>query len=86
MTDKFKFDFISRYEALGIPVPDVNTMCRGQCEGTGFVPIYKDEPNDKEGNWHDLWVEAEKKNPTGDGWHFVRCPACNGTGKALEEK
>ena len=67
-----------RYKAIGIPYPDPETMCDGQCEGTGFVPVGRldnDEP------WHTLWLEAEAESPTEDGWHFVRCPDCNGTGR-----
>jgi hypothetical protein len=76
-----EFEFTDRYQALGIPYPNRETMCLNQCEGTGFVPVNKDDKNDDEGSWHDLWVEAEAKNPTEDGYHFVRCPACRGTGK-----
>lgn len=68
----------TRYDAFGIPEPDPETMCKGQCEGTGFVPIEKD---DEEEPWRSLWLEAEAKEPAKDGWHFVKCPDCNGTGK-----
>lgn len=27
------------------------------------------------------WRAAEKESPTWDGWHFVKCDACGGTGK-----
>jgi hypothetical protein len=74
-------EFTDRYKALGIPYPDVNTMCEGQCEGTGFVPIEKD---DMEEPFHSLWLEAEKKHVSEDGWHFVKCPDCGGTGKKQE--
>ena len=73
-------EFTDRYKSLGIPYPDVETMCKGQCEGTGFVPIKKD---DMEEPFRTLWLESEKKNPTDDGWHFVKCPGCNGTGKRM---
>ena len=33
-----EFEFFSRYEALGIPLPDSETMCEGDCEGVGLVP------------------------------------------------
>jgi len=68
-----------RYKALGIPYPDPETMCKGQCEGTGWVPIHEDDPNDAEGPWHDLWLEADSKAPCGrsDRYHFVKCPACD---------
>lgn len=73
-------EFTDRYQALGIPYPDPETMCPGECEGTGFIPVHKDE---QEEPWHTLYLQAEKENPNepGDNWHFVKCPLCNGTGK-----
>lgn len=68
----------SRYEALGIPVPDVRTMCTGDCEGTGFVPV---RANDKDPVYRALWHLAEQLSHAEDGWHFVPCPACGGTGQ-----
>ena len=88
-------EFIDRYQALGIPYPDPETMCDGQCEGTGSVPICYDE---EDPIFRKLWIEAEDKRrkeiPKGrfgalrrllqgdfDGTHFVKCPDCKGTGK-----
>jgi hypothetical protein len=71
-------EFTNRYEALGMALPDSETMCKDQCEGTGFVPIKGD---DMEEPWRTLWCAAEAANPSDDGWHFVTCPSCNGTGK-----
>lgn len=73
--------FTDRYDALGIPRPDLRSMCRGQCEGTGLVPIQRDHPADTYGDWPQLWADAEKKEHSDDGWHFVACPTCNGTGR-----
>ena len=67
-----------RYQALGIPYPDPDTMCLGDCEGTGVVPI---QDNDASDIYRKLWAEAEAKSPADDGWHFVKCPDCGGTGK-----
>jgi hypothetical protein len=67
-----------RYDALRIPRPDPATMCEGQCEGTGAVPIHGD---DREEPWRGLWLTAEAAQPSSDGWHFVRCPDCGGTGR-----
>lgn len=60
--------------------PDVDTCCEGQCEGTGVVPIYKNDENDI---FRKLWIEAEEKEHAEDGCHFVKCPDCNGTGKKI---
>jgi hypothetical protein len=69
---------VDRYDALEIPRPDPTTMCDGQCEGTGHVPI---SANETEEPWRSLWVEAEAAPPAEDDWHFVRCPDCGGTGQ-----
>jgi len=72
-----KIEWTDRYQALGIPYPDPETVCEGQCEGTGWVPIQRDDLGEP---WRTLWLKAEKENPTGVT-HFVQCPDCNGTGK-----
>lgn len=84
-------EITDRYDALGIPHPDPETICHGQCEGIGLVPIYLEEfdpnpictPIEKEADpvFIALFMEEEDKNPTDDGWHFVKCPECGGTGK-----
>ena len=66
-------EFTVRYQALGLPLPDPETMCDDQGEGTGWVPIHRD---DDEEPWHTLWLEAEEKSTTDDGYHFVKCPSC----------
>lgn len=106
-----ELEFTDRYAALGIPLPDVETMCAGQCEGIGTYPQKNDE-FDSDGerqSWqtaHDeahtlksaitviwkvkqfwLWKSIIKDVLTGkhfkcDGWHFIKCAGCSGTGKA----
>ncbi len=71
-------EITDRYAALGIAHLDVRTMCKGQCEGTGHVPIHRDEADPQ---WKKLWDKAEEESPSEDGWHFVVCPDCKGTGK-----
>ena len=71
-------EFTDRYKALGIPYPDPATMCQGQCAGTGVVPINGEDMSEP---WRTLWLQAEKENPADDGYHFVKCPDCNGRGK-----
>ena len=80
-------EITDRYQALGSPYPDVETMCEGQCEGTGYVPLFGNNkgdlriPGDEEEPWRSLWLEAEARKSSKDGWHFVVCPDCDGTGK-----
>lgn len=76
------FEISDRYTALGIPHPDPDTVCRGHCEGTGFVPVKKDHSNPV---FRKLWEEAEALEPTDDGYHFVECPECSGSGKKRPE-
>jgi hypothetical protein len=73
-----EIEFTDRYG--GGPGPDVDTMCEGQCEGLGCYPVQLDA--------HDLTdyekqavQEAASKGPTDDGYYFIKCGDCNGTGK-----
>lgn len=73
-----------RYKALGIPYPDPQTMCKGDCEGTGVYPLKLDVETTAEERqrWqvaHDA-PTAHEDGPC-DGWHFIRCSECDGTGK-----
>lgn len=79
---------ISRYEALGIPLPNPETMCKGDCEGTGWYPENLQEPNVKTIDY-ERWHKAHNKGNFikrlwhkyhCDGWHFIKCADCNGTG------
>ena len=73
-----EFEFKDRYKALGIPYPDPATTCMGDCEGTGVVPVHEDDPDDR---YFQAWRDAEAKQPSEDGYHFLICPDCDGTGK-----
>ncbi|BBB13614.1 hypothetical protein [Sphingopyxis sp. FD7] len=78
MTD---LQFTDRYSALGMAPPDPATMCNGQCEGTGVYPIHKDDDSLTEAE-RAAWAAAEEAAPDDDGWHFIKCADCNGTGKS----
>jgi len=59
--------------------------CPGPCEGRGVVPVHYKECKQsrlKKGDqeYLDLWLKAEKKKPSKDGYHFIRCLTCGGTG------
>ncbi len=71
-----KITFTDRYKATGTPYPDPKTMCLGQCEGMGVVPI---KVGDNREVFRKLWEKAESESHSDDGWHFVTCPDCNGT-------
>ena len=67
-----------RYDALGIIPPPPAECCAGQCEGTGWIPV---QAQDADERLRTLWRDAETACPASDGWHFVKCPDCGGTGR-----
>lgn len=71
-------EFTDRYKALGIPYPDPQTMCAGQCEGLGIYPVHFDDKAEFR-RWHEAHAQSGEHNC--DGWHFIKCPDCLGTGK-----
>jgi hypothetical protein len=88
-------EYTDRYQALGIAEPDIATVCPGDCEGTGMVPIYVGPSWDQavstapvsevqagtDARYLDLWQAAEREAPSADGWHFVQCLDCHGSGR-----
>lgn len=81
------YEFTDRYKALGIPYPDVETMCKGQCDGVGLYPQRGDDPTITDAEreaWlvlHNAPNAHEADGGECDGWHFIKCPDCGGTGK-----
>lgn len=83
----------SRYEGINI---DENTMCEGYCDGMGFYPhesyykcLFINEPTEDEATEQLDWDKAHIKRIiktfgihyfTCDGWHFLKCRKCNGSG------
>lgn len=70
--------FTCRYGDNINDLPDKYTMCRGPCEGMGVFPLKSDDQG--EPGLRALWLEADAKEPSDNGWHFVKCPDCSGTG------
>ena len=57
------FQFSDRYSATGTPYPDPETVCRGQCEGMGVVPVHVDEFDFSELHdpvWAGLWMDEHR--------------------------
>lgn len=95
------FAVSTRYGDGADALPDPEAMCPGDCEGMGVVPIDRSimgldaldgeavgilySPEDV-ALYRPLWEEAEAQEPSEDGWHFVKCPTCGGTGKRLPAK
>ncbi len=85
-----QIEFLDRYGPAG--PPSWLRACFDQCEATGYVPIYHPDgdPRPKEGciiaetkedpKYLKAWRKAEAEEPSDDGWHFVNCPNCHGTG------
>ena len=91
-----EIEITDRYRALGIPYPNQETCCEGQCEGTGAVPFCNPDfrlnddarrlvpiRQDDDAKFYPLWEAAHSKphDEPCDGWHFVVCPDCGGSGK-----
>lgn len=78
-------EFTDRYG--GGPYPDPKTMCTGQCEGLGFYPQQinsLDDASEYE-RAEVARVLSEGTQDTSDGWAFIRCEICGGTGKKPTE-
>ena len=80
---KMVVEFSDRYSSLGMTRPNPKTVCKGKCEGTGWVPVNRKELENTFGQWATLWHVAhrEAQPHNCDGWHFVKCPNCAGTGR-----
>jgi hypothetical protein len=72
-----EFEFVSRYGSG--PGPDPETVCKGQCEGMGFYPTGRDGTEAEIAAWDEL--HAKPHDEPCDGWHFIKCADCGGTGK-----
>lgn len=73
-----------RYTALGVPLPDVETMCKGPCEGVGVVPLTETRAIARGPEWHAAWREKATRGGVDEmGYVFLTCIDCNGTGKRV---
>jgi hypothetical protein len=77
--------FTDRY---GGRTPSWLRGCFGECEALGFYPVQGDVKGDLSvfqglSGYELREVRRIKKErgPSDDGWYFVRCPDCHGTGR-----
>lgn len=73
-----KIEFVDRYSATGTPYPNPWTICSGPCEGMGVFP------SDNPGEWPAGTRppgEPEEDGTPDDGYRFISCERCNGTGR-----
>ena len=90
MSERIKVEFDDRYGGYRPPW----NYCRGQCEAMGVVPVRLafDAASDTGmviGEDPRLLSRAVSQHMRGeghedgrcDGWHFVQCPDCGGTGE-----
>lgn len=76
------FNVEDRYDVLQIDPPEPEHAC-DECEGTGLVPINLEglTSDDPERTYYErAWKVAEAKEFAEDGWHFLVCPECSGSG------
>lgn len=59
--------------------PDPATVCQGECEGMGVIPMRRDD--DDLAAYRDEWDELDRARRADNGYHFVKCRECGGTGK-----
>lgn len=58
--------------------PDPETVCDGDCDGMGRVPILAGDPDPF---YFNQWRDLDAVEPSTDGFHFGVCKHCRGTGK-----
>lgn len=83
-----EIEYTDRYTATGRPYPCPWTMCKGDCDGMGLYPMRFEE-------WAEMdtappiipQLEEDRDRyeefPPPDGYLFVYCEDCNGTGKRI---
>lgn len=87
MSEPLAIEATDRY---GGNYPDPATVCEGQCEGMGRFPVYSakhDQGFDATAavtTTHaaedEALIEASGVTPGADGWAFLKCADCEGTG------
>ncbi len=81
-------EFTDRYSATGTPTPNGWTVCKGHCEGMGVYPMPMDEWERMPSRERPHICPQRDENdewdfPPADGYLFVWCEDCGGTGRRV---
>lgn len=83
-------DEIEATDRYGGHWPDPETVCEGPCEGMGVFPAYSPRYDERRNGTDPqamvdvddtALIEAAGATPDDDGWAFLTCPECDGSGK-----
>ena len=78
------FEYVDRYGDSSAPRPDPDTVCNGQCEGMGVYPVKNAISGVADHDQREIDRIIAESGPSPDGWYFVRCSTCGGSGKRNE--
>jgi hypothetical protein len=72
--------FVDRY---GGNTPSWLRGCHGDCEAMGYYPVkFKEiQPGLTAYEVEQVKLQIERQGKTSDGWCFIKCPDCHGTGR-----
>jgi hypothetical protein len=71
-------EFTNRY---GGRPPSWLLSCHGPCEAMGFYPVRADDHQLTAVETSQIAHRIAEGRVEDDGWYFLRCPACRGTGR-----
>lgn len=74
-------EFMDRYSATGTPYPEPGTVCPGQCDGMGVYPHSVGGADETDHERAEVARITAEEGEAADGWYFIRCGECGGTGK-----
>lgn len=84
-------DQIEATDRYGGNYPDPETVCPGPCEGMGVYPVYSAKHDERydaatavtttHAAEDEALIEASGITPGDDGWAFLNCPDCGGSGR-----
>lgn len=77
-TETIQIEYTDRY---GGRTPSHLRGCFGQCEAMGVYPVSSTDPELTTAERQRIHERILVEGPAADGWYFITCPECNGTGR-----